>query len=105
MGFLVLTLVCLLSLAAPANAAGNPNDARGLIANKCANCHEVPGFKARWERAQLNAPPFKEIANNPDVYTQARLRAFLQKPHWPMTQFILSPKDIDNILAFIRKLR
>jgi hypothetical protein len=44
------------------------------------------------------------IAKNQDVYSPARLRAFLQKPHWPMTQFILSPGDIDNILAFIEQL-
>ena len=101
----VLALVMFVFLDSPANAAGKPEDATGLIAERCANCHKVPGFTARWEQAQLNAPPFLEIAKNPDVYTPARLRAFLQKPHWPMTQFILSPSDIDNILAFIGHLR
>lgn len=90
---------------ASVTAAGDADAAAGLIAEKCTSCHQVPDYSARFERADLGAPPFEEIARNPDVYTPARLRAFLQKPHWPMTQFILSPSDIDNVLAFIERMR
>ena len=88
-----------------AAAAGDPDAATGLIADKCTSCHEVPGYKARFDRAHLGAPTFETIAKTPGVYTPARLRMFLQKPHWPMTQFVLSLSDIDNILAFIERLR
>ena len=100
----VLLVSCCVSLKVPTVAAGDPNAATGLIADKCTSCHEVPGYKARFERADLGAPAFETIAKNPDVYTAERLRTFLQKPHWPMSQFILSPTDIDNILAFIQQL-
>jgi cytochrome c553 len=100
-----LAACCMAMKGESANAAGDPDAATGLVAEKCTSCHEVPGYKARFERADLGAPPFEEIAKNPDIYTPARLRAFLRKPHWPMTQFILSPSDIDNILAFIERLR
>lgn len=101
----ILTAWCLVANALSANAAGNADAAKGLIADKCTSCHEVPGYKARWTQTNLNAPGFDVIAKSPDVYTPDRLRGFLQKPHWPMTQFILSPRDIDNILAFIEQLR
>ncbi len=89
---------------ASAVAAGDPEAVTGLIADRCTSCHEVPGYKARWERADLNAPSFETIAGNPETYTPERLRSFLQKPHWPMTQFVLSPSDIENIIAFIERL-
>lgn len=50
------------------------------------------------------ARSFTTIAGDPDVYTQ-RLRASLEKPHWPMGGLILSPSDIDNILAYLATLR
>lgn len=100
-----LVVLCMVIKEVPASAADNPEAAAGLIADRCTSCHEVPGYEARWERAELDAPAFAEIAKNPDLYPPERLRAFLQKPHWPMTQFILSRSDIDNILAFIERLR
>ena len=103
--FSILTAWGLAGNVISVSAAGNADAAKGMIADKCTSCHEVPGYKARWERADLNAPAFDIIAKNPDVYSPTRLRAFLQKPHWPMTQFILSPRDVDNILAFIEQLR
>lgn len=104
----VLIAACWAALAgaaATARAAGDPKAARGLIAEHCTSCHSVPGYKARWQRADLNAPPFERIARDPEAYPPERLRAFLGKPHWPMTRFVLSPRDIDNILAFIGGLR
>lgn len=89
----------------PASAAGDAQAAKGVIADRCTSCHEVPGYEARWDRAEVNAPSFEAIAKDPGTYPPERLRAFLQRPHWPMTQFILSPSDIDNILAFIAGLR
>lgn len=100
-----LLIACCIAMRMPMAAAGNPDAATGLVAEKCTSCHEVPGYRARFERADLGAPAFETIARKPDVYTDERLTKFLQRPHWPMTQFILSPSDIDNILAFLRRLR
>lgn len=103
--FSVIMACCLAGNGGSASAAENAGSIRGLIADRCTSCHEVPGYQARWERADLNAPSFDSIARNPEVYTPARLKAFLQKPHWPMTQFILSQGNIDSILVFIEQLR
>lgn len=103
--FVFLVLCCAVIRGASAGTAGDPRAAAGLIAERCTACHEVPGYRARRERAAVNAPPFEKIAKNPDIYTSARIRAFLRKPHWPMTQFVLSRRDIDNILAFLGQLR
>lgn len=86
-------------------AAGDPDAARGIVAEYCTACHEVPGYAARHGRAEVSAPPFQAIADEPSVYTDERLRRFLRQPHFPMTKFVLSPSDIDNLVAFIERLR
>jgi mono/diheme cytochrome c family protein len=91
--------------AAPAMAAGDPNAVKGLLADHCADCHAIPGYSAGRSAAGVAAPAFQAIADDPAVYTEERLRAFLQKPHWPMTGFVLSPSDVDNILAYLTTLR
>lgn len=99
-------LFALLSLlAAPALAAGDPDAVRGLLADRCADCHAIPGYSAGTPDTGLSAPAFEVMANDPAVYTEERVRAFLQKPHWPMTGFTLSPTDVDNILAYLETLR
>jgi mono/diheme cytochrome c family protein len=92
-------------LAAPAFAAGDPDAIKGLFADHCSVCHAIPGYSASPPAAGLAAPAFEAIANDPAVYTEERLRAFLQKPHWPMTGMILSPSDIDNFNAYLTTLR
>ena len=90
---------------APAHAAGDPNAARGIVAEYCVACHVVPGYAPRYGRAPVDAPPFQTIADQPAVYTSERLHKFLQQPHFPMTKFTFSPSDIDNLIAFIESLR
>lgn len=101
----VLAALIMTGLATPGEAAGNAKAARGLVASECVSCHEVPGLHARYGAASVNAPPFQAIADQPDRYPAARLRRFLQRPHFPMTKYILSPADIDNLVAFIESLR
>lgn len=99
-------LAALLSLfAAPASAAGDPDAVKGLLADRCADCHAIPGYSAGTPDTGLPAPAFEVIANDPTVYTEERVRAFLEQPHWPMTGFMLSPTDVDNILAYLEMLR
>ncbi len=98
-------LLALLGLPPRAPAAeGDPNAVKGLVADRCARCHQVPGFPPPQVEG-VKPPPFAEIAANPDIYTEARVRRFLSRPHWPMQGFILSPRDIDNLLAYFRTLR
>ena len=39
----------------------------------------------------------------PDVYTADRLKRYLANPHWPMSQFVLSQKDIERIVTYLRR--
>jgi len=89
---------------APAQAAGDANEIKGVVAEHCVKCHAVPGYSTQ-SLPSVEAPSFQEIADNPKIYTQARLRAFLRRPHWPMGQFRFSPRDIDNTIAFLEALR
>ncbi len=93
-----------LALAGSASAAGDANQAKGIIAEHCADCHAVPGYGEGGGPA-LEAPPLQVFADDPTTYSEDRLRSSLRQPHWPMGQFRLSARDIDNILAFIAELR
>jgi mono/diheme cytochrome c family protein len=101
-----ILLIVVLSLSAvPALAAGDPDAVKGLLADHCAACHAIPVAGAKQPVTGVPAPAFAVIANDRAAYPEARLRAFLQKPHWPMTGFTLSPSDIDNVLAYLATLR
>jgi mono/diheme cytochrome c family protein len=84
-------------------AAGDPDAAKGLLVEYCADCHAMPDHVG--PATGLPAPSFTTIADDPDVYTEERLRASLEQPHWPMGGLILSPSDIDNILAYLATIR
>ncbi len=98
-----LALVLTPIAALPVKAAGNPDAAKGLVAEHCSECHAVPGYSAQG-LPTVEAPSFQTIAENPEAYPEQRLRTFLLQPHWPMAQFRLSPSDIDNIVAYVRSL-
>jgi len=102
------SLLCLLAavlVAAPALAAGDPDKAKGLIAENCAQCHQVPGYDSKASAAMPEAPSLRAIAQDPATYTPERLTEFLRRPHWPMQPLVLSRRDIENLLAFIATLR
>ena len=102
------SLICLLAAglaAVPALAAGDPEKAKGLIAGTCAQCHAVPGYESDASAAMLEAPSFPAIARAPGTFTPERMTEFLHQPHWPMRSVVLSPRDIENLLAFIAALR
>jgi mono/diheme cytochrome c family protein len=104
LGLAVLTVLVWLAGGPDALAAGDADAAKGIIAEHCVGCHEVPGFSSAG-LPTVEAPSLGDVANDPNTYSEARLRKSLQQPHWPMTQFSLSPSDIDNLLAFIASLR
>ncbi len=99
----IVALAFTLVSAGPAKAAGDADQAKGIIAEHCTDCHEVPGY-GKGGGATLEAPPLQVFAADSATYTEERLRASLRQPHWPMGQFRLSATDIDNILAFIAEL-
>ena len=100
----ILVIAIPLAFAGSASAAGNANQAKGIIAEHCADCHAVPGYGEGGSPA-LEAPPLQVFADDPTTYSEDRLRTSLRQPHWPMGQLRLSARDIDNILAFIAELR
>ena len=84
---------------------GSAEAAKPLIAEQCIKCHVVPGFPTDKVQPAVNAPSFAEIAANPSRYPDSQIATFLRQPHFPMKGFILSKRDIANIIAFIRSLR
>jgi mono/diheme cytochrome c family protein len=92
------------ALGAPARAVGDPDQAKGIVVEHCVACHAVPGYDHEG-LSTVEAPSFQAIADAPQKYTPERLRQFLIQPHWPMTQFRLSARDIEDLLAFIEGLR
>ena len=88
-----------------AYAAGDANAAKGLIANHCVKCHLTPYSKPGERSEAVDAPTFNAMANDPARYSPGKLREFLHRPHFPMQQFTLSNRDIDNILAYLGTLR
>lgn len=100
----ILVLAFALTPTGPVAAEGSADEAKGLIAEYCADCHVIPGYEKEISPA-IEAPPLGEIAADQATYTEDRLRKSLRQPHWPMGQFRLSGKDIDNIMAFIAELR
>jgi len=104
-GYVVLFLFAVLMLPTPAIAGGDANAAKGIVVEHCVACHEVPGYASKAGTVKLDAPSFVTIANNTQVYDPEKLKSELRQPHWPMQQFILSERDVDNLITFIESLR
>ena len=49
-------------------------------------------------------PGFAEIANNPKR-TEIWLRTFMVMPHFEMPEFVFTPDQLDDIIAYISSLR
>lgn len=98
-------LAALPVLAAAGPETGRPGAAKAIIARYCISCHAVPGFKAPKTAAELGAPSFAEIADDPERYSEQRLRTVLARPHFPMQKFILSPSDVNNLISYIQGMR
>lgn len=98
----------LLALAACATddepEAAAPSVARGLAfaqAN-CGGCHAVT--PADGPSAASGAPSFDSLANNPAV-TRMGLDVLLQSSHRNMPNFIVSPREREDLWAYLSALR
>ena len=90
------------SSAAAQDPLGSPIAGRTLALEWCANCHLVAEDQEMAPRP--DAPPFVLIARDPAV-TEFWIRVFLVTPHERMPNFILTPDETDNIVAYILSLK
>ncbi len=100
----VVTAISLVTISNTATA-GDANAAKGLVADRCVKCHETPYSKPGERTEAVNAPSFQAMADDPASYSPIKMRASLRQPHFPMQQFTLSKRDIENILAYIDSLK
>jgi mono/diheme cytochrome c family protein len=94
-----------IAAAAPVQAAGVAEAARGIVVEHCAACHLVPDFNPGARAPMAGAPAFQDIADDPATYAPERITRFLRQPHFPMKRIVLSPSDIENLLAYFESLR
>lgn len=81
-----------------AQPAGDPATGGRIAAAWCSNCHLIGPPAA--PLAQDAAPPFAAIAQRPGM-TQAALRAFLQAPHASMPDYNLTPRQQEDVTAYL----
>lgn len=98
-------LAALFMLASSAAAAqtlpGDPDQGRLLAQQSCISCHVIAPHMLQ---GLDDVPTFAAIARNPAT-TELRLRVFLQTPHRPMPNFLMSLSEIDHVISYILTLR
>jgi mono/diheme cytochrome c family protein len=99
-GFLVVA-----SLAVPvkalAQSEGDPGSGRLLATKLCGSCHRVLPMTFP-DRA--DPPSFQSIADLPST-TGLSLNVFLHSNHRNMPDFMLSPADSNDLIAYILSLK
>ena len=81
---------------------GSPQAGLAFAETACAECHVVAeGAKSR---LLTGASSFMTIAREPAT-TEFRLRVFFQTPHQAMPNFLLSPEQTDDLVAYILSLK
>jgi mono/diheme cytochrome c family protein len=84
-----------------AQTFGDAAAGREIAAVWCAGCHRI----GAGDRDGARVPPdFGAIALMPSM-TELALRVFLQTPHGSMPRYQFSPKEIDDIIAYIFSLK
>lgn len=99
LAFSVLIVVCGMSSADAASAR------RGLVLAKerCSACHAVTGHGAS---PDIKAPTFRRIAGQwPVEQLQEALAEGIVTGHPGMPEFTFTPREIDDFLAHLRRLR
>lgn len=95
-------LLAVVGWAASACAAGDASAGHELARAWCAECHAVEPGGLRSPDA--HAPPFGAAARQIST-TEMALHAFLNSPHPTMPNLKLSPRQTDDIAAYILSLR
>ncbi len=86
---------------AQAPVVGDPEAGRAYALKNCASCHMVSPDQSPPVRT---APSFQAIANMHST-TEMSLHAFLSTPHPHMPNFIVPPKNGQDVIAYILSLR
>ena len=101
LALLIGTVWAAAGAAAAQDVPGDPAGGASLAREVCAECHLVaedqmvdPGI----------GPSLLEVAEHPAT-TEMSLRAFLQTPHPTMPNLMLSPKETDDIIAYLITLK
>ena len=98
--FSALSAAIVVALPGAAFAAGDAGSGLTLAKVWCTTCHIVAPSVAGGD----NAPPFAAIANRSTLSSGA-LRAWLTEPHPPMPNLNLSNQQVDDIAAYLDRLR
>lgn len=85
-----------------AREPGNPESGFNYAKQACATCHAIR--KGDRFSPHPKAPSFEAIANTPGV-TGISLAAILHSVHENMPNFVLSPNERDNVIAYILSLK
>jgi mono/diheme cytochrome c family protein len=85
----------------PQNLPGDATSGLRLAQAWCADCHSVRPKTALQENV---AADFGEIANLRSA-TALSLHAFLRTNHHSMPNFVLEPRDAEDIVAYILSLK
>ena len=85
-----------------AQEPGNPKKGAVLAQSVCAQCHGVKAGQLR--SSDPMAPSFSSVAKAPGM-TDTALRVWLQSSHPSMPNFVLTNKEINNIVAYILSLK
>ncbi len=105
-GFLVGVVMFVMSTAGHGQdgeeTMGSVQAGRDFALSLCADCHIVSADQM--EPALLNVPSFWEVANTQGM-TETWIRAFLVTPHENMPNYVLSQKEMDDVIAYILSLK
>jgi mono/diheme cytochrome c family protein len=83
--------------------AGNPDRGQALARENCGRCHAIGPISPSPNKA---APPFRYVARqgNPSDLEEA-LAEGIVVGHRDMPEFRLSPMQIDDFVAYLKRLR
>lgn len=86
-----------------AAVAQDADNGQRLAAERCVSCHAVAGDHSQPNK--LGKPrTLESIANTPNV-DAGTIVAFLKMPHARMPNLALKAKDIDDIAAYIARMK
>jgi mono/diheme cytochrome c family protein len=100
----LVTILGLLSIAAPALGQESGNAGRGLVYARqaCSDCHAVAADQR--VSPDPKAPSFQSVADTPGM-TRIAVNVWLHSSHPTMPQLIIDAERIDDLAAYLATLR
>lgn len=96
-----LLVVLITATAASAQDTGDREIGRRIVERWCSDCH---GVSAGAKSAATSAPSFSAIAAMPST-TALSLGVFMRTSHPTMPNVMLTPADLNNVIAYVLSLR